>query len=210
MDVLTIACLPTFAIKCLIPALPDFRRRHPRLSLRVRSVPYANLLQQDYDVSIQFGMGDWPETAATRIADEELFPVCSPALLKGRNALRSPRDLRKHTLIRTTAPIQLVDDWPMWLRHAGVPGLEPSDELTCDYVFPCIEAAADGLGIAIGRSTVVAADLASGRLVDPFGVRAASQLSYYVTTPSNRVQIEKIALFRDWIVDRYAGMRAAG
>ena len=41
-------------------------------------------------------------------------------------------------------------------------------------------------------------------------MRAASQLSYYVTTPSNRVQIEKIALFRDWIVDRYEGMRAAG
>jgi LysR family transcriptional regulator, glycine cleavage system transcriptional activator len=203
-DVLTVGCLPTFAIKCLIPALRDFRARHPKFSLRVRLVMSSiNVSPQDYDVSIQFGVGDWPGMIVSKLADEEVFPVCSPELLKGARPLRSPKDLRHHTVIRTATPVILRDDWSQWLTAAGIRDMQFASELICDFLFPSFQAAIEGLGVTMGRSMAVRADLTAGRLVEPFELRLPSPLAYYLAVPAERAKLPKVELFRSWLLGQF-------
>lgn len=202
-NVLTVACLTAFAVKCLIPHLGDFRRRHPDIVLRIGTVVSFDLLQHhDYDVAIRYGSGMWRGFVADKIAPEEVFPVCSPRLLKSGMKLKSPSDLRQHTVIRT-ASFALRDEWPQWLELAGVPDLEFADEIACDLLFPSIQAAVDGLGVVMGRTAVVAADLANGTLIEPFDIRMPTNAGYHVTSPAERAEMPMVTAFRDWVLGRF-------
>ena len=202
-DVLTIACLGTFALKCLIPNLKHFRARHPEIVLRVRTlVPYETSAQQDFDVSIQYGVGDWPGLFARKIGPEEIFPVCSPELARSGAGMREPSDLANYTIIRTASPLILRDDWPLWLEAAGIPDLAFSDEMTCDLLYPSYQAAIEGMGVALGRTVVVEKDLREGRLVEPFGVRLPSPLGYYVVATQERSRLAKVERFTAWVLEQ--------
>lgn len=202
-DVLTIACLGTFALKCLIPNLKDFRDEQPDISLKIRTlVPYGPPTLQHFDVSIQYGVGDWPGHVATKISPEEIFPVCSPELAAG-GRLRDPADLSNYTIIRTASPLILRDDWPLWLEEAGNPGLKFSDEIVCDLLYPSFQAAIEGLGVALGRTAVVAKDLRDGRLIEPFDVRLQSPLGYYVVAVHEKAQDPKVEKFTRWVKRRF-------
>ncbi|NNM74165.1 transcriptional regulator GcvA [Enterovirga sp. DB1703] len=206
-DILTIACLGTFSIKCLIPNLGDFSRRHPSIGLRVRTLsPSMHMAPQDYDVSIQYGSSeDWPDMIARKIMREELFPVCSPALLDLNGGLKAPSDLVRHTVIRTASPFILRDDWPLWLERAGVPGIGFAGEISCDLLYPSYQAAMEGLGVAMGRSAVVAADIRAGRLIEPFSIRLPSSLGYHVVIGEERAKLAKVQLFCEWALERLGG-----
>ncbi|RUM96307.1 transcriptional regulator GcvA [Pseudaminobacter arsenicus] len=208
-DILTIACLGTFALKALFPNLSDFMKKHPDIGLRIRTiVPYAldAISVQDYDVAIQYGVkNDWPDLEADKIAEEELFPVCSPALLAG-GALQNPADLRNHTVIRTASPLILRDDWPLWLERAGIAGTTFAGEINCDLLYPSYQAAIEGLGIAMGRSAVVKSDLIAGRLVEPFSIRLQSSLGYHIVMAPQRVKLRKVRLFRRWALSKLSQM----
>jgi LysR family glycine cleavage system transcriptional activator len=203
-DILTIACLGTFSIKCLLPNIGDFTRRHPSIGLRIRTlVPSTHMAPQDYDVSIQYGSSeDWPDMVAHKIMREELFPVCSPSLLGANGGLRVPRDLTHHTIIRTASPFILRDDWPLWLERAGTLGITFAGEISCDLLYPSYQAAIEGLGVAMGRSAVVSADIRAGRLVEPFSVRLPSSLGYHLVAGTERAKLAKVQLFCDWALDR--------
>jgi LysR family transcriptional regulator, glycine cleavage system transcriptional activator len=204
-SVLTLACLNTFAIKCLLPALGEFRAIAPGLSLRIRTViSFENLPRHDYDVAIRYGVGEWPGLVSRRITWDEVFPVCAPALARGRR-LRRPADLANHVCIRTVSP-NLRDDWPLWLDLAGLRDLVFVDELASDFLATSLQAAADGLGIAIGRSAVVADDLAQGRLVAPFPLRVPTRLGYHVAAPADRANKPKVAAFTNWATTRFAAL----
>jgi LysR family glycine cleavage system transcriptional activator len=85
---------------------------------------------------------------------------------------------------------------------AAVPGLEFADEIACDLLFPSIQAAIDGLGLVMGRTAVVSADLASGLLVEPFSIRLPSGASYHVVSPVERADMPMVKVFRDWVMSR--------
>ena len=203
-DELTIGCLGTFALKCLIPLLPSFRKKSPDIAVRLRTlVPFADQQHEDYDVSIRYGRDDWPGMATWRINDEEVFPVCNPKLLRGPQALRTPEDLRHHTIIRTSSPLILRDDWPLWLEQAGVPQLTPTAEISCDLLYPSFQMAIEGMGVVIGRSAVVRSDLASGRLVEPFSIRLSSPLAYHIVAEEHRAKLPKVATFVEWLLSEF-------
>jgi LysR family glycine cleavage system transcriptional activator len=205
-DVLTIACLGTFALKCLIPNLKFFRAEHPDIALKIRTlVPYASPTMQHFDVSIQYGVGDWPGLVAMKIGPEEIFPVCSPELAASGYGLRTPADLVHYTIIRTASPLILRDDWPLWLEAAGIPGLTFSDEINCDLLYPSYQAAIEGLGVALGRTIVVAKDMREGRLVEPFDIRLPSPLGYYVVATPERAHDPKVERFTRWVKECLGG-----
>jgi LysR family transcriptional regulator, glycine cleavage system transcriptional activator len=141
---------------------------------------------------------------ATRITSEELFPVCSPSLLGGPIGLDSPGDLVQHTIIRTSSPLILRDDWPFWLRRAGIADMQFSKEISCDLLYPSYQLAIDGIGVALGRSAVVDGDIAAGRLVEPFSVRLRSPLGYYIVHPPLRGSTPKVEKFIAWARDRFS------
>jgi len=203
-NILRVACLGTFAIKCLVPKLRDFRKLFPNISIRLTTLrSFEELLRHDYDVAIRYGGGQWPRVLADRITVEEAFPICSPALMKSTPGLRSPDDLQFHTVIRTESDV-LHDYWSLWLEAAGCKSLKFSQEVTCNSLSTTIQAAMDGLGVALARSSVTKEDLSSGRLVEPFKIRlSCAAESYYVVTFPELVDLRKVKSFRNWILETF-------
>ena len=136
--------------------------------------------------------------------DEEVFPVCSPKLLKGAHPLRKPEDLRHHTLIRDTYPI----DWAAWLSSAKVKGVSPHKGLTFDSYTFALEAAVQGEGVVLGRTMLVAADLAAGRPVRPFKHTLQAVSSVFVVYPPEAIRQRKVRVFRDWLFSEINQQRA--
>lgn len=197
--VLTIQCLGTFAIKRLLPILPLFRSAYPNISLKLFTVQSFQIhMPHSFDVGVWHGAGEWPNVQVDRLGDEEIFPVCSAGLLE-KQPLALPSDLQGKTIIRTTSPI-LSDEWPFWLDHAGLADVVLGSEFTCDFLVTSMQAAADGLGIALGRSSLVAGDLRSGRLVEPFSIRLASKSAYHLVIPDSAAASRKAQLFRHWFL----------
>ncbi len=131
-----------------------------------------------------------------RLCSEQLFPVCSPKLMTGRNRLREPADLLRYPLLH-------LDDrghWPRWLEAAGVPDAEVSHGPVLNRASMVIDAAIDGQGVALARTTLAASDLISGRLVRPFEIALRLAKSYWIVCPKATAALPKIGLFRDWLL----------
>jgi len=128
---------------------------------------------------------------------DELFPVCSPSLLRGDKPLRAPEDLKDHVLLHTNN----TDDWRLWLTAAGLPtGISRQPGLTFDMTFMTVQAAIDGMGVAMGRTTYVQDDIAKGRLVVPFRIALPADAGFYLVAPDGRREAPKLAAFRNWLV----------
>jgi LysR family glycine cleavage system transcriptional activator len=196
---LTLSTLASFAAKWLLPRLAEFQDRHPDIDVRLTSTTaLADFHRDGVDAAIRYGRGHWPGTRADWLMADELFPVCSPALRDGPRPLRHPEDLRHHTLLHTT--IGSNEDWRLWLTAAGLPlDLLEAPGLSFDLTLMTIQAAIDGLGVAIGRTTYVEADITTGRLVVPFAIRLPADAGFYLVTPDDRPDTPKLAAFRAWL-----------
>jgi LysR family transcriptional regulator, glycine cleavage system transcriptional activator len=129
---------------------------------------------------------------------DELFPVCSPALLAGNKPLRCPKDLAHHTLLRTSGAYD--DDWRLWLTAAGLPAdIAKQPGPTFDLILVTVQAAIDGIGVAMGRTSYVEADIAKGRLVVPFKITLPADAGFYLVSPEGRADPPKLAAFRQWL-----------
>lgn len=203
--VLTVSVLHSLSAKWLVPRLHRFHQAHPDIDVRIYStIRLIDFQRDDVDLAIRYGRGQWPGLRAELLRTEEVFPVCSPALLTGPHPLRKPEDLRRHTLIHDTSFASIFagtfPDWRTWLRKAKIshidtthgPGLSPSSTV--------VQAAIDGHGVALGRSVIVEADLADGRLVKPFGPEIPVEFAYYVVYPESTAERPKIVAFRDWLM----------
>ncbi|MDJ0951414.1 MAG: transcriptional regulator GcvA [Alphaproteobacteria bacterium] len=200
---LAITLVPTFAIRWLVPRLSRFRKRHPDIEVRLStSIEPVDFARSDVDLGIRYGKGDWPGLHRDKLFCEELFPVCSPALLEGDVPLEKPEDLVHHTLLHVIARI---DDWRMWLTAAGVVGVDPEKGPQFPSSALALEAAAGGLGLAIGDRWMMSEDLKQGRLVEPFDFELPGESAYYLVFPTDRLDQPKIAAFRAWILDELAG-----
>jgi LysR family glycine cleavage system transcriptional activator len=148
------------------------------------------------DAAIRYGRGDWKGLRADFLMADEIFPVCSPAMAK---ALNTPADLANHTLVQVSG--LTADDWRAWLSAAGQPAqLADGAKLTFDLAMMAVQAAIDGQGVCIGRSTYVNDDLRAGRLVAPFDLRLQDDLGFYLVTPHETADSTKISAFRQWLV----------
>ena len=196
---LTVSTLASLAAKWLLSRVVAFQEAHPGVEVRVSaSTHLVDFQREEIDMAVRYGRGDWPGLRAQWLMAEDIFPVCSPALLKGPHPLKRPEDLAHHTLLHATLS---REDWQLWLTAAGLPTeLAQRRGLTFDQSFMCIQAAIEGLGVALGRSPFVEADIAQGRLVVPFDVVLPAEAGYYIVAPEETADDPKIALFRDWLI----------
>jgi LysR family transcriptional regulator, glycine cleavage system transcriptional activator len=191
--VLTVGVGPTFAVRWLIPRLASFQEQQPDIDVRITmggaGVPFAD----DWTCGIKLGDGAWPDWAAEPLFEADLVPVCSPALAA---KLETPADLKGATLLRVThAP----DDWPRWLQAAGVAGAALSGPQFA-YYGQAQQAAADGIGIAVGIRPYIDDDLAAGRLVTPFALTIPKGEAWYLVYKPARREEPAFAAFRDWLM----------
>jgi len=186
----------TFTLRWLVPRLATFRAAHPDVDVKVEtSNESLESLREIYDVVVRGGPDTFYGYSMRPFLSEERVPVCSPALLR-RLPLRSPDDLRQHTLLHTSS---LPRVWPDWLASARIPALRPAAALTFDHFYLTLQAAIDGIGIAMGPTALVAGDLAAGRLVAPFAGPRLPSRSYCTYVPDGKSADELVALFRSWL-----------
>jgi LysR family transcriptional regulator, glycine cleavage system transcriptional activator len=194
--VLRVNALATFSLRWLLPRLAIFRMQHPEIEVRLTtSNDPVDALQEPYDVIIRGGPDTFGGFTARLFLTERRLPVCSPTLLARCN-LTDPGDLGQHTLLHVATMPRL---WNDWLLVAGVAGLDPATSLTFDHFYLTVQAALDGLGVAMGPTALVADDLAAGRLVAPFPDVSLPARSYhaYVADPGSRDPA--ITVFCDWL-----------
>lgn len=199
-SVLTINTLVSVASKWLLPRLPAFQQAFPDIDVRVSaSTELVDFRKGGIDAAIRYGRGDWQGLRADFLMSDEIFPVCSPALLNGTKTLRTPADLAQHTLLQVSG--MTANDWSTWLSAAGQPAqLAQGPRLTFDLAMMAVQAAVDGQGVCIGRSTYVDDDLRAGRLVVPFDLRLKDALGFYLVTAQETADSKKITAFRSWLL----------
>lgn len=213
---LVVSTGPSFATKWLVPRLGGFYRRHPEAALRVDVTEgLVDLARGEADLAVRFGTGEYPGLSAERLFEEEVFPVCSPRLLEGERPLRRPEDLRRHALVHDNLPMGEGEgegwpDWRAWLLAAGVEGVDATRGLRFRQTFLVVQAAAEGQGVALGNTSMVADDLAAGRLVRPFAGPPfrPRRLGYHLVRPSAAADRPLAEAFRAWMLAE-AGRGAA-
>jgi LysR family transcriptional regulator, glycine cleavage system transcriptional activator len=205
--VLAVSVSLAFAAKWLVPRLDRFRRLHPGLDVRLDVTDrLADFAREEVDVAVRFGPGAYPGLRADRLFDEEeVFPVCDPRLREGTPPLRRPADLRHHTLIHLDWQAQdgSWPDWRTWLLAAGVPEVDAAAGVRFRETALVIQAAIEGQGVALGNTSLVADDLAAGRLVRPFdlALKGSPRFAYHLVAPRAAADRPAVAAFRAWILE---------
>ena len=196
---LSISTTPSFAANWLVGRLCRFQALQPEIEIQLGATArVVDFAREGIDCGVRYGFGDWPGLRSVRLFCQELFPVCSPSLLEGPRPLRAPEDLAHHTLLHV---LDNADDWRLWLQAAGVKGVDPTRGLKIDSFPLALQAAITGAGVVIGRAQLVAEDLAAGRLVEPFEFELPIESAYYFVAPEGTWELQKVATFRDWLLD---------
>lgn len=210
---LSVSVAPSFATKWLIHRLDTFRSGHPDISVRISaSMELVDLTAEGADCAIRYGGGSYPGLVVDKLLTEAVFPVCSPALLAGSGGLDSPAALGRVTLLHDDSPDEdsSCPDWRMWLRAAGVDDVDAAQGLRFDQSSLVLEAAVAGQGVALAKARLADADLASGRLVQPFGGVQHIQFAYYFVCAPGRTADPRVDAFRSWLKAECAGAQPPG
>lgn len=199
---LRVTAPPSFAGEWLVARLGRLQHEHPEIDLHLNATPrMVDLARENIDCGIRHGCGDWPGLVAYRLFQPSFKPVCSPALLSGKKPLRTPADLVHHTLLHA---LDGSDEWRLWLRAAGVDGIDVGRGLHFDDSDLAMKAALSGVGVAIGRTPLLDDDLASGALVEPFDINLNSECAYHFIVPEATADQPKIQAFRGWLLNEVA------
>jgi LysR family glycine cleavage system transcriptional activator len=197
--VLTVSTLASLAAKWLLPRLTAFQEAHPGIDVRITtSTALVDFKAGDVDAAIRYGRGNWQGLRADWLMADDFFPVCSPALLNGKRPLKCPEDLRDHVLLHTSTN---GDDWRQWLTAAGLPSdISRQPGITFDLILMTVQAAIDGIGVAMGRTSYVQDDIAKGRLVVPFKIALPADAGFYLVSPEGVAEPPKLGAFRQWLI----------
>ena len=194
---LTISTSPDFAAKWLVHRLGRFAEAHPDIDLRVSAaMHHVDFTREDVDVAVRHGDGNWPGLHVERLCAEHLFPVCSPKLASGRQRLGKPLDVLKFRLLSLDGS----KEWSRWLDVAGVVDANPSRGLVLNHASMLLDAAIDGQGIALARTTLAAGDLLNGRLIRPFAASLPLTTSYWIVCPKATAMLPKVQATRAWLL----------
>ncbi|MDF7673675.1 transcriptional regulator GcvA [Acetobacteraceae bacterium ESL0709] len=203
---LTVTVSPAFATKWLLPRIDKFQETHPDLELRLdisrRSVDFT---EHDIDIGVRYGMGNWPGLKSERLMDEEIYPVCSPALLRARESLITPHGLLGEILLHDSSmeDHSAFPSWKTWLQKVGLSDVTVPRGMKINNSAAVLQAAIEGHGVALARSIMAQADLAAGRLVRLYpDICVPCKLAYYVVYRPEYASITKFMAFRDWLFEQ--------
>ncbi len=204
-NVLTVATAPSFAAKWLVPRLDRFSRAHPELDVRISaSMQLVDYEAEGVDIGIRFGRGGYPGVVSELLLTDTAFPVCSPRLLAGEHALTSPAELRHHVLLHDESwqtNYESFSTWGMWIAGAGIEGVDATRGTRFNMTSDVINAAIEGAGVALGRSSMVSGDIEAGRLVKPFDLSVPVEFAFYVVYKKANIEKPNVRAFRDWLFE---------
>lgn len=190
----------SFALKWLLPRLPDLSRLHPEILITLNTTDKAiHFSEEEPDVAIRFGNGHYPGLYSEFLFREQIFPVASPELLSRFGVPLLPIELLRFPLL-TRDGADLVPKWNHWFERAGVgiPALRECVRFADTNM--TIEAALLGQGVALVRSGHVEAEISEGSLVRLFDLPFISPAAYYFVCPKGIESQQHVINFRNWLL----------
>jgi LysR family glycine cleavage system transcriptional activator len=213
---LAVSAATSFATRWLAPRLHRFVAEHPELDVRINASTrlidpkrddfapgdaVAGSPVEDADIVVRFGTGDYPGFRVDKLLAVAVTPMCSPKLLEGAHPLRVPADLSRHVLIHDNVT---YDDgrqlWDAWFEAAGMPEADTSHGLRFSHAMLALEAAADGMGVALGMPVLALSDLASGRLLAPLDRSLPLKFGYHIVSGEDTADRGDVVAFRNWLL----------
>ena len=194
-ELLFLGVVGTFAVGWLLPRLQAFQKLHPFIDVRVSTNNNrVDMAAEGLDFAIRFGQGSWHGTDAFRLFEAPLSPLCTPKLA---DTLKKPADLMEATLLRSYR----ADEWSNWFAAAGVtPAAQVNAGIVFDTSLGMMEAALQGLGVALAPPSMFSRHLASGAIIQPFPV-TISLGSYWLTRLQSKPPTPAMQAFSDWMFD---------
>jgi LysR family glycine cleavage system transcriptional activator len=201
--VATLSATVAFTAKLLVPRAASFRALHPGWDLRLHaSDDPVDLQAGEADAAIRYGLGPYPGLVALPLLTDSFAPVCSP-----HAGLREAKDLPDATLVHfewgDAAAKVSVPTWRAWAERAGISWLDAEAGITFNDESSAIQAAIAGQGVALLSLALVAAELASGALIQPFGP-VLEGLRYDLVYPSGAEIRPPVAVLRSWVTTEIA------
>jgi LysR family transcriptional regulator, glycine cleavage system transcriptional activator len=189
--------LPSLALRWLLPRLSKFQESYPGVEVKLtttsRKLRYVGT---GFDIGIRTGAERGSGIQCETLMADRRLPVCSPKILRDR-PVETARDLRRHVLLHSTTTRSA---WPQWFKAAGVPNLMPAQDLEFDHVYLQVQAAVDGLGVALGSLPLVEIDIAAGRLICPLPAPELRADDYQLLIRQDRLRDPAIKAFRNWLL----------
>ena len=199
---LTVSVAPSLAAKWLVPRLDDFHDQYPDIDVWVSAdMDVVDFAVDDVDVAIRYGPGHYEGLEIDHLIGETIVPVCSPRLMLGDHPLTTPSDLAHHVLLHDASRDrdESVPNWSMWLKAAGVEGVDGKRGVKLNQSSLVIEAAVAGKGVALAKSALALADLEAARLVIPFDLTIPSSFGYYIVHPPSKANAPSVKAFKAWL-----------
>lgn len=198
---------PGFAVNWLFPRLDEFRSLQGGSDIVLISEAQQRALSRDNaEIVIEYQPSNYRSPDTRHLVGEDMFPVCSPEYLRVAPTLEAPEDLQNHSLIYdfTRTVDQIAPNWPAWFAQAGVADLEPQQIHRYGQADMVVQAAVAGKGIALGRTALVADDIAAGKLVIPFGPIVPSRFAYFLRCEPALSDARKMKIdqFIDWLLNQ--------
>jgi LysR family transcriptional regulator, glycine cleavage system transcriptional activator len=196
---LRVSVMPSFAARWLLPRIGRFFASHPDIDVDVSANnAIADFKRDDVDVAIRQGLGAWPGVTTEFMLDDVYFPVCSPRLAKGRLPAH-PSDLARYILLRSEG-----DLWKPWFEEADLDWPEPSRGPMYSDSSHTVQAAIEGQGIALARTSLLGNDLRNGVLIRLFEIEVPSPRKYFLVYPPRLADSPNLIAFRQWLFDEVA------
>jgi len=155
-DTVTLSSSSAFSYYWMMPKLPALRQLHPDIDLRLQiSTIDPDLDAENIDIAVRLGDGNWPECHSEKIADEVIFPVASPIVMRSARNLRSIPNLLHERLIHLEEPVRIRPTWTQWFAHHGIENVNISDGMRLNDYALVLQAAQTGEGFAFGWQHIV-------------------------------------------------------
>lgn len=193
---LSLAILPTFGTRWLMPRIPGFVARHPDITLNFATrIGRFDFEAEGIDAAIHIGTPDWPGAECTFLMNELVEPMCSPQFLAD-NPICQPGDLAGLTLLQLASR---KGAWDHWFAQLGV-AAGPSRSMWFEQFATAAQACIAGIGVALLPRFLVEAELKAGALVSAYPHPVISPSAYYLVAPKSKSHRRPIRLFQDWLL----------
>ena len=194
---LRITTMSSFLSQWIMPRLPEFSRLNPRVDLQIDTSPeVVDFVRSGVHAGLRFGAGEWAHLHVEKLFDEWLIPVCKPSLLKKHGPVNDAKDLERYRLMHSTS-----EPWSAWLFEKGESARWPACGIAFDDSLAIIRATEAGQGLALARWSLVAGEIAEGRLVLASSRALKFARSYYFVCPPSLLRLEKVEVFRKWVLE---------
>ena len=200
---IVISTLPIFSERWLYRRIPSFRKAFDRAELRVEAHNGEHDTdREDVDAWIMYSKGRHPGYSVTRLFAEEVFPVCSPQFRKTLSAHPGADEVIGQPLLHD---MYWDTDWPDWARAVGATAGQLAANMRFALYKGVIQAAVDGMGMAVGHGEMVAKELATGKLVPLAHLSVASEKSYHLVMNASSANDRTLVRLKEWLLQECAG-----